>query len=130
MADKKISALTSASALTGAEELALVQAATTRKVDVDTIKDYAELSAISVTVSRDFANTDIGKCLIIQNAAITLTMPPTGINSNFNCTIKPLTGYDGILAGAVTYDAPGGLLIAANTMVSIVKLSTTYIVTP
>ena len=130
MANKKISALTSASALTGVEELAIVQTATTKKVDVDTIKDYAELSAISVTTSRDFANTDIGKCLIIENAAITLTMPTTGINSNFNCTIKPLTGYDGILAGAVTYDAPNGLLIAANTMVSIVKLSTTYIVTP
>ena len=130
MADKKISALNAAATLTGIEEFAAVQSAETKKTDANAIKDFVELSTISVSVSRDFANTDIGKCLIIQSAAVTLTMPATGIKSNFNCTIKPLTGYDGILAGAVTYDAPNGLLIAENTMVSIVKLSTTYIVTP
>ena len=130
MASKKISQLNLATTLTGVEELALVQSAETKKADVDAIKDYVELSALSVTVSRDFTNTDIGKCLIVQNASITLTMPTTGINSNFNCTIKPLTGYDCTLAGAVTYDAPNGLAIAENTKVSIVKLSTTYIVTP
>ena len=48
MADKKISQLTSATALTGAEELPLVQSSTTKKI---TVKDFNKLITVSKTAS-------------------------------------------------------------------------------
>lgn len=48
MADKKISQLTSATALTGAEELPIVQSSTTKKVAV---KDFNKLITVSKTAS-------------------------------------------------------------------------------
>lgn len=77
MADKKISQLSSASALTGAEPLAIVQDGVTKKT---TVQDVANLSLLfpngfkSVASSRDFEASDIGYILTAESN-ITLTMP-------------------------------------------------------
>lgn len=78
MADKKISQLSSASALTGAEPLAIVQDGVTKKT---TVQDVANLSLLfpngfkSVPSSRDFNASDVGCILIIETINIALTMP-------------------------------------------------------
>jgi len=78
MADKKISQLSSASALTGAEPLAIVQDGVTKKT---TVQDVANLSTLfpngfkSVPSSRDFDASDVGYILTVQAINIALTMP-------------------------------------------------------
>ena len=46
MANSKISALTAAAALTGAEQFALVQSATTKVDDLNTIKNFVNVLLI------------------------------------------------------------------------------------
>ncbi|NQY29968.1 MAG: hypothetical protein HRT69_10915 [Flavobacteriaceae bacterium] len=89
------------------------------------------LRYISVTASRNFLNSDKGKVLILQNSGIILTMPITGMDADFNCCTKALTGYDGTMDFLTnTKDAPNGLLIEENKMMSIGRLGSTYIISP
>jgi len=90
------------------------------------------LPFITVTASRDFLATDNGKTLIVKSAGVVLSMPVIALPTDFNCCIKPLTGYDATLDFTTyTYDAPNGLAIAENEMVSIgFDDSSTFIVSP
>lgn len=78
MADKKISQLSSASALTGAEPLAIVQDGVTKKT---TVQDVADLALLfpngfkEVTTSRDFQADDVGYVLLVTAQDVSLTMP-------------------------------------------------------
>lgn len=90
---------------------------------------------IPVTASRDLNNSDSGKCLIIENSSISLNIV-AGLDVDFNCTIKATTGNDGTItkAASIITQAPNGLLIAENKMISIGRLKydaiDKYIITP
>jgi len=90
---------------------------------------------IPVTVSRDLSNSDSGKCLIIESPAISLKIVD-GLDIDFNCTIKASTGNDGTItkAAGITTEAPNGLIVAENKMISIGRLKYAaidkYIITP
>ncbi len=101
MADKKISQLSSASALTGAEPLAIVQDGVTKKT---TVQDVADLSVLfpnglkEVPTSRDFEASDVGYILAVTAQDVALTFPEISpfsegqifgvLSTNEGCTIE------------------------------------------
>lgn len=89
MADKKISQLTSATALTGAEELPLVQSSTTKKIAV---KDFNKLITVSKTASAgetvDLDSTTYANAQMIKlswsggNGTAVYTLPDATTSAN------------------------------------------------
>lgn len=92
---------------------------------------YNSLDYIEVNASRNLASSDNGKCLVITATNINLTIPTTGLQDAFNCTITPTTGNNAtiVLDSGVTADE-NGLTVAAQEMKSIGKLGSTYIIRP
>jgi len=94
------------------------------------------LKYIEVTASRNFLNSDKGCVLIIKNSNVVLTLDEhIELDADFNCCIKPLTGYNAKITPYVGapvgfVDAPNGLEIEENKMVSVGRLGLTYIVSP
>lgn len=98
MADKKISQLSSASALTGAEPLAIVQDGVTKKT---TVQDVANLSLLypngfkEVDSSRFLDSTDAGYVIVITTDSISLLMPEVSPFSD-NQSFAIFTMADGV----------------------------------
>ena len=77
MANTKISALTAAAALTGAEQFAIVQSATTKVDDLNSIKNFVNVQSVtsSATVTPTADNDEV----IITAQAVNLTLAnPSG----------------------------------------------------
>lgn len=97
--------------------------------------DKTTAKYIAVTVSRNFTNNDSGKCLILESSNVVLNLVD-GLDHDFNCTVKATSGNNGSITkdvGIVT-DAPNGLIVAENKMISIGRLIYSnvdkYIITP
>jgi hypothetical protein len=75
MANTKISALTAAAALTGAEQFALVQSATTKVDDLNTIKNFVNVQTVasSATVTPTHENDEV--VITAQAVGLTLANP-------------------------------------------------------
>lgn len=110
MADKKISALTAASALTGVEELPVVQSAETKKATVTQILTGQIITESGTT--RTLSATDNGKIIYCTSgSAVTITCA-SGLGAGFNCTI--IQGG----AGKVTVAAGGQTLVSYSSLFS------------
>ena len=105
----------------------------------EAIQKSKEIEVVQLTTSKMFTKDDSGKVFIVKSAGTMLYFPENGgdLGANWNCTIKPLTGYDCELVfvdGAVNqnYDAPNGLIVEENEMISVVRNPTTskFIVSP
>lgn len=94
-------------------------------------KNYSDsLKYVEVSASRDLLPTDNGKTLVVTATGVLLTIPATGLQDDFNCTITPTTGNDATInVGSVTADE-NGLSIAPQEMKSIGRLGSTYIIRP
>ena len=101
----------------------------------DNWENIKNVKYVAITASRDLTNNDSGKCLIIENSAISLKIV-AGLDIDFNCTIKATTGNDGVVTkeAGITTEAPNGLIVAENKMISIGRLKYNavdkYIITP
>ena len=98
-------------------------------------KNINGVEYVPVIASRDLTNSDSGKCLIIENSLISLKIV-AGLDVDFNCTVKATTGNDGTITkevGIIT-EAPNGLIVAENKMISIGRLKYAnidkYLITP
>lgn len=85
----------------------------------------------SVGASRDLTNADRNKTLVITATGVVLTIPATGLHSDFNVAITTTAGNNGSIAYAsgVTVDQTS-LTIASQEMKSIGKMNSTYIIRP
>lgn len=101
MADKKISQLTAVSALTGLEELPVVQSSTTKKATVTQILTGSIIT--EATTSRTLSATDNGKIIDCTSASAVTITTAAGLGVGFNCTIiQNGTGKVTIAQGAAT----------------------------
>jgi hypothetical protein len=110
MANVKISALTSASALDGTEALPVVQSSTTKKATVAQI-----LTGQLVTesgASRTLSATDNGKVIYCTSASAVTINCAANLGVGFNCTI--IQGG----AGKVTVAANGQTLVSYSSLFS------------
>lgn len=85
MADKKISQLTAVTALTGVEELPVVQSSTTKKATVTQILTGNIVT--ESTTSRILSATDNGKIIDCTSASAVTITTAVGLGAGFNCTI-------------------------------------------
>lgn len=78
---------------------------------------------VPVAASRTFLQSDHGKILVVS-ATVTLTMPSTGLSSDFKTDIDCLsTGTCTVAkdAGAVVLNAPDGLILDPNKYATIYR---------
>ena len=130
MADSKISALPSATALDGTEPLPLVQSGTTKKATVSQVLTGQLVTESGTT--RTLSATDNGKIINCTNSsAVTITCA-TGLDTGFNCTIiQSGTGKVTLAAGSATlvsysslfstmgqYAVISAVMIGSNTFVA------------
>lgn len=110
MADSKISALPSATALDGTEPLPLVQSGTTKKATVSQVLTGQLVTESGTT--RTLSATDNGKIINCTNgSAVTITCA-TGLGAGFNVTI--IQGG----AGKVTVAAGAATLVSYSSLFS------------
>ena len=90
MADKKISQLTSATALTGAEKIALVQSSTTKQASIYDVKNYLIPTSITAqaSVDVDLGDSTYDNAFLIKltwsgaTGTATYTLPDATENTN------------------------------------------------
>ena len=87
MADKKISELTDATTLTGAEQVPLVQSSTTKKVTVD---DFNKIITVSKTAS---AGSDVDLDASTYDNAQLIKLSWTGANGTAVYTLPDATNH-------------------------------------
>ncbi|NQY30701.1 MAG: hypothetical protein HRT69_14685 [Flavobacteriaceae bacterium] len=91
------------------------------------------LKYIPVTASRDFLPSDNGNVLVIQNSGVVLTTT-VALQYGFNCCVTSQAGFDATLeafsGSGLTFDAPNGLAIPENKMISIGRMGNKFIVRP
>ena len=102
MADQKISAMPSASTLTGAELVPLVQSGANVKVTLDTLRAYDsnygafssnvdQVGNVSAGVAMTFSSTDLSGGVTLASGS-RLTVPLTGVyNIQFSAQLKNIT---------------------------------------
>lgn len=114
MADKRISELTGAAAMTGAETVPVVQSAVTVKVPA---KDIAKLGYQDVitdaTGARTLSVADRGAWLRLTNATATVLTIPTNASVAFGIG-ETFNGIQGA-AGKITFTAAGGVTVNVPT---------------
>ena len=110
MADSTISALTSATALDGTEQLAAVQSGATTKATVTQILTGQLIT--EATTARTLSATDNGKIIYCTSGSATAITCATGLVAGFNCTI--IQGG----AGKVTVGAGAATLVSYSSLFS------------
>lgn len=110
MADKKISALTAASALAGTEVLPVVQSSETKKATITQILTGQLVTESGTT--RTLSATDNGKVIYCTSGSATTINCAAGLGVGFNCTI--IQGG----AGKVTVAANGQTLVSYSSLFS------------
>jgi hypothetical protein len=110
MADKKISALTAASALAGTEVLPVVQSSETKKATITQILTGQLIT--EATTTRTLSATDNGKIIYCTSGSATTINCAAGLGVGFNCTI--IQGG----AGKVTVAANSQTLVSYSSLFS------------
>ena len=106
MADAKISALSSASALDGTEAVPLVQGGVTVKTTIQSIASSIISCNAQTGTSYTLQASDNGKVITLSNAsAITLTVP-SGLGAGFGCTLIQIgAGQVAVTASSTTINS-------------------------
>lgn len=89
-------------------------------------KDIEQAGVITVSTSRTFQDSDYGK-IIMVDAAITLTIPSTGLRDGWYIDLDVLsTGTLTIAddAGGVVLDFPAGKILNADKMGTVYRKGT------
>jgi hypothetical protein len=110
MADKKISALTAASALAGTEVLPVVQSSETKKATITQILTGQLIT--EATTTRSLSASDNGKIIYCTSGSATTINCAAGLGVGFNCTI--IQGG----AGKVTVAANSQTLVSYSSLFS------------
>jgi|TARA_R110000868_G_scaffold380175_2_gene646165 hypothetical protein len=110
MPDKKISALTAASALAGTEVLPVVQSSETKKATITQILTGQLIT--EATTTRTLSATDNGKIIYCTSGSATTINCAAGLGVGFNCTI--IQGG----AGKVTVAANSQTLVSYSSLFS------------
>ena len=110
MPDKKISALTAASALAGTEVLPVVQSSETKKATITQILTGQLIT--EATTTRTLSATDNGKIIYCTSGSATTINCASGLGVGFNCTI--IQGG----AGKVTVAANSQTLVSYSSLFS------------
>jgi hypothetical protein len=115
MADVKISALPTNSALDGSETLPIVQSTTTKKVAAKDVAKFGYQDIITdATAAKTLALTDIGGWIRFTSAsAVTLTIPTNAtVAFGVGTTLNGIQAGDGLVtiaaASGVTLNKPAG----------------------